>query len=224
MTTLHHLTVPEAFAGTIAALLLLVQLAMFRSVVLSELITLYAVQSLFVAFICLDVGLAAGAWDLIALAALTFVFKVIVLPIYMRSLTKGVSTRVEIPSRINVLLSLLIAVGLVGIGCLTAAQLPLKTGAFLPTADLATMLSVIFVGFLVAILRPNAFAQVIAFLTLENGVFFGAVTLAPGLPFVVGILVLFDVLVAVVVFAVLVRILVSLRSSAATAQLQELVG
>lgn len=221
---LHHLSVPEAVAGTIAALLLLTQLALFRSVVLSELITLYAVQSLFVACICLDVGLVAGAWDLIALAILTFLFKVIALPIYMRRLMNGVSTRVEIPSKINVLLSLLIAAALVGIGCLTASQLPLKTGAFLPIADLATMLSIVFIGFLVAILRPNAFAQVIAFLTLENGVFFGAVTLAPGLPFVVGILVLFDVLVAVVVFAVLVRILVAIRSSAATAQLQELIG
>jgi len=224
MTGLHQLTVPEAFAGTIAALLLLVQLALFRSVVLSELITLYAVQSLFVSAICLDVGLAGGELDLILLAALTFVFKVIVLPIYMRGLVRGVSTRVEIPSKVNVLLSLLIAAALVGIGCLTASQLPLKTGAFLPTADLATMLSIVFIGFLVAILRPNAFAQVIAFLTLENGVFFGAVTLAPGLPFVLGILILFDVLVAVVVFAVLVRILVALRSSAATTQLQELVG
>lgn len=222
--TPHHLTIHEAIAGTVAALLLLVQLALFRSVVLSELITLYAVQSLFVAGICLDVGIAGGAWDLIALAILTFAFKVVILPIYMRGLVRGVSTRVEIPSRINVLLSLLIAAALTGIGWLTAAQLPLKAGAFLPTADLATMLSIVFVGFLVAILRPNAFAQVIAFLTLENGVFFGAVTLAPGLPFVVGILVLFDVLVAVVVFAVLVRILVALRSSAATTQLQELIG
>ena len=221
---LHQLTVPEAVAGTIAAFLLLTQLALFRSVVLSELITLYAVQSLLVGCICLDVGLVAGTWDLIALAILTFVFKVIVLPIYMRSLMNGVSTRVEIPSKINVLLSLLIAAALVGIGCLTASQLPLKTGAFLPTADLATMMSIVFVGFLVAILRPNAFAQVIAFLTIENGVFFGAVTLAPGLPLVVGVLVLFDVLVAVVAFAVLVRILVALRSSAATTQLQELVG
>ena len=222
--TLHHLTVPEAFAGSIAASLLLVQLALFRSVVLSELITLYAVQSLFVSLICLDVGLTRGAWDLLALAALTFVFKVIFLPAYMRGLLRGVSSRVEIPNRINVMLSLLIAAGLVGVAFLTAAQLPLNAGAFLPNADVGTMLSIVFIGFLLAILRPNAVTQVIAFLTLENGVFFGAVTLAPGLPFVVGVLVLFDVLVAVVVFAVLVRVLVELRSSASTSHLEELVG
>jgi hydrogenase-4 membrane subunit HyfE len=50
------------------------------------------------------------------------------------------------------------------------------------------------------------------------------VTLAPGLPFIVGVLVLFDVLVAVVVFSVLVRVLVTLRATAATTELRELIG
>ena len=81
-----------------------------------------------------------------------------------------------------------------------------------------------FVGFLLAILRPNALAQVIAFLTLENGLFFGTVTLAPGLPFVVGVLLLIDVLAAVVVFAVLVRVMVMRRSSASVVTLSELRG
>jgi hydrogenase-4 component E len=102
--------------------------------------------------------------------------------------------------------------------------LPLRAGAFLPTADLATALAIVFVGFLVAILRPNALAQVVAFLTLENGLFFGTVTLAPGLPFVIGILLLIDVLVAVVVFAVLVRVLVSRHQTADISVFQRLRG
>ena len=54
--------------------------------------------------------------------------------------------------------------------------------------------------------------------------YFGTVTLAPGLPFVVGILLLIDVLIAVVVFAVLVRILVSQEASASVDVLQQLNG
>ncbi|MGH7756264.1 MAG: hypothetical protein ACREM8_08270, partial [Vulcanimicrobiaceae bacterium] len=88
----------------------------------------------------------------------------------------------------------------------------------------ATCLSIVFVGFLLAILRPNALAQIIGFLTLENGLFFGTVTLAPGLPFVIGILLLIDVFVAVVVFAVLVRALVDRQDSAATDAFQRLRG
>jgi len=221
---MHHLTLPEAIAGTISAALLLVQLALLRSLVLAELITLYAVQSLFVALISLAVGITEREWDLILLAALTFVAKVIVLPMVMRRLSRDISTRVEIPERINVTLSLILAAAIMGVAILTAGALPLKTGEYLPQADLATTLAIVFVGFLVAILRPNALAQVIAFLTIENGLYFGTVTLAPGLPFVVGILLLIDVLIAVVVFAVLVRVLVSQEASASVDVLQQLKG
>jgi hydrogenase-4 component E len=219
-----HLTVPEAFAGTIAMLLLLVQLSLFRSVVISEFIRVYAIQAWLVAAICLGVGITENAWDLMVLAMLTLVFKGLLLPRYMQSLAKGISARVELPARINVLLSLLIAGALIGISILTSVQLPLHQGAFLPRADLATALSMVFVGFLVAILRPNALAQVVAFLTLEDGLFFGTITLAPGLPFVIGILLLIDVLVAVVVFAVLVRALVGAQAAASVSVFERLKG
>ena len=222
--TLHQLTVPEAFAGTIAALLLLVQLTLFRSVVISEFIRVYAVQAWLVAAICLGVGITEGGLDLIVLAALTLLFKGIILPRYMQSLARGISARIELPARINVLLSLLIAGALIGISILTSVQLPLHQGAFLPKADLATALSMVFIGFLVAILRPNALAQVVAFLTLEDGLFFGTITLAPGLPFVIGILLLIDVLVAVVVFAVLVRALVERQAAASVTVFERLQG
>jgi hydrogenase-4 component E len=221
---LHELTLPEAIAGTIAVALLVVQLALLRSVVLAELITLYAVGSLFVALISLAVGISLGAWDLIALAVLTFLAKVLFLPAYMRRLSRRVSTRVEIPERINVTLSLVLAAALMGVAILTAAALPIQSGQFLPRADVATTLAIVFVGFLVAILRPNALAQLIAFLTLENGLYFGTITLAPGLPFVIGVLLLIDVLIAVVVFGVLVRVLVAQEATASINVLQQLNG
>ena len=222
--TLNHLTVPEAFAGTIAMLLLVVQLSLFRSVVIAEFVRVYAVQAWLVAAICFGVGFTEGSWELIVLAVLTLVFKGVLLPRYMQSLAKGISTRVELPARINIVLSLLIASALIGLSMLTSAQLPLHQGAFLPRADLATALAMVFTGFLLAILRPNALAQVIAFLTLENGLFFGTITLAPGLPFLIGILLLIDVLVAVVVFAVLVRALVGAKAAASVHVFETLRG
>jgi hydrogenase-4 component E len=82
----------------------------------------------------------------------------------------------------------------------------------------------VFIGFLVAILRPNALAQVVAFLTLEGGLFFGTITLAPGLPFVIGILLLIDVIVAVVVFGVLVRALIGAQAAASVSVFERLKG
>lgn len=221
---LHDLTVGQASAGTIAVLLIVVQLALFRTVVLAEMIRLYAIQSAFVAAISFAVGITMGEWDLLVLAVLTLAIKAIALPAYMQWLGRKVSSRVELPARVNVFLSLVIAAALIGLAILTAASLPLHTGAFLPTADLATALSIVFVGFLVAILRPNALAQVVAFLTIENGLFFGTITLAPGLPFVVGILLLIDVVIAVAVFAVLVRVLVARHETASVAVFESLRG
>jgi hydrogenase-4 component E len=221
---MHPLGVGDALAGTVAVSLLAVQLGLLRSVVLDELITIYAVQSFLVTVVCAAVAVIEGAWDLGVLAALTFAFKVVGLPIYMRSLTRGISSRVELPQRVNVALSLIIAAGLMGVAILTASGLPLRTGAFAPRADIAATLAIVFTGFLVAILRPNALAQVVAFLTLENGLFFGTVTLAPGIPFVIGVLLLIDVLVAVLVFAVLVRVLVAQRASASLHVFESLRG
>jgi hydrogenase-4 component E len=222
--TPHPLQPAEALAGTIVVGLILTQLAMFRSVILGELISLYALQSLLVAAICAIVGVQEHGWDLIALAALTLVFKVVLLPAYMRRIARSVATRIELPVRVNVTLSILIAAALTGLALLTAARLPLPAGALLPRADLAATLAIVFIGFLLAILRPNALAQVVAFLTLETGLFFGTVTLAPGLPFVVGVLLLIDVVAAVVVFAVLVRVIVARRNSASIHLLTELRG
>ena len=221
---LHQLSVGQALAGTVAVLLIVLQLGLFRTVVLSEMIRLYALQSALVAAICFTVGLSVGGWELIALAVLTFALKAIALPAYMQALARKVSSRVQLPARINVLLSLIIASALIGLAILTSARLPLHGGTFLPNADLATALSIVFVGFLVAILRPNALAQVVAFLTLENGLFFGTVTLAPGLPLVIGILLLIDVAVAVIVFAVLVRALVARHDTASVAVFESLRG
>ena len=221
---LHVLTVPQAIAGTTAVLLIVVQLSLFRTVVISEMIRIYGFQSALVAIVSLAVGIDLAAWDLIVLAALTLVIKALILPAYMQTLVKNVSNRVELPARVNVLLSLMIASALIGLAILAVARLPLHEGAFLPTADLAATLAIVLVGFLLAILRPNALAQAIAFLTLENGLFFGTVTLAPGLPLVIGILLLIDVAVAVAVFGVLVRFLVERHETVSISVFERLRG
>jgi hydrogenase-4 component E len=52
--------------------------------------------------------------------------------------------------------------------------------------------------------RRNALSQVLALLTLENGVFLAAICLTYGMPLIVEIGVFFDVLVAAMVLGILV--------------------
>ena len=58
-------------------------------------------------------------------------------------------------------------------------------------------IALVLVGFFFMITRQNLISQIVGLLVLENGVFFATVTLAPGLPFAIGFLLLFDVLTAV---------------------------
>jgi hydrogenase-4 component E len=69
---------------------------------------------------------------------------------------------------------------------------------------LAVAISVFLIGFFMMINRRKALTQVLALLTLENGVFLAAICLTYGMPLIVELGVFFDVLVAVLVLGILV--------------------
>jgi hydrogenase-4 component E len=69
---------------------------------------------------------------------------------------------------------------------------------------LAVAIALFLIGFFTIINRRKALAQVLALLSLENGLFLAAISLTYGMPLVVEIGVLFDVLVAVMVLGILV--------------------
>jgi len=113
--------------------------------------------------------------------------------------------------------------GLTGVAYAAGLGLPLS-GSLLPKSTFATGLAVLLIGFFFMITRLNTVSQLIGLLTVENGIFLATVAVAPGLPLLVGILILFDVLIAVLVFGVLVRLLAVRRSTITTKPLRELKG
>jgi hydrogenase-4 component E len=68
---------------------------------------------------------------------------------------------------------------------------------------LAVAISLFLIGFFTMINRRKALTQVLALLSLENGLFLAAISLTYGMPLIVEIGVLFDVLVAVLVLGIL---------------------
>jgi len=69
---------------------------------------------------------------------------------------------------------------------------------------LSVAISVFLIGFFMMINRRKALTQVLALLTLENGVFLAAICLTYGMPLIVEMGVFFDVLVAVMVLGILI--------------------
>lgn len=166
-----------------------------------------------------------GNPELYALAAITVVGKVILVPVIILRLTQGLDEHVEVkvPLAVKVPSSLLAAVVLTGVAYAAGLKLPLP-GPLLPQSTFSTGLAVVLIGFFFMITRLNTISQLIGLLTVENGIFLATVAVAPGLPLLVGILILFDVLIAVLVFGVLVRLLAVRRSTITTDPLRELKG
>jgi hydrogenase-4 component E len=75
----------------------------------------------------------------------------------------------------------------------------------LPTATLSVSLAIVLVAFVLVILRSDVVSQAVGFFSLENGVSIVSMAIAAGLPVVVEVSFLFDLLVAVVVFALIMR-------------------
>lgn len=219
------MAVLEAAGSLSAVFVILMQFGLLRSQAIHGQTSLYAFESFFVAAFSVVAGLATGNPDLFFLAAVTVVAKVVLVPVVVLRLTRGLDehVKVEVPLAVDVPSSLLSAVAFTGIAYAVSIRLPLD-GALLPQAAFATGLAVVLIGFFFMITRLNTVSQLIGLLTVENGIFLATVAVAPGLPLLVGILVLFDVLMAVLVFGVLVRLLAVRRSTVTTTPLKELKG
>ena len=65
-------------------------------------------------------------------------------------------------------------------------------------------MSLFLIGFYMMITRRKAIMQVLALLSLENGLFLAAISLTYGMPLIVELGIFFDLLVAVMVIGILV--------------------
>jgi hydrogenase-4 component E len=108
------------------------------------------------------------------------------------------------------------------VGVRIGAQMTLSQNIII--LALTVMLSMKMIGFLMLTLRYEAISQVMGLLVLENGIFLGSQILVPGMPLLLELVILFDLLVVVACFGVLVRYLLRDVGSTNTMQLRKLVG
>ena len=125
---------------------------------------------------------------------------------------------------IGVASSILLAIVLSALAFAVLRPVHIGSEASLPLSALPIAIAGVLVAFLLMILRPYAPSQVLGFLCLENAVSIGSLIIAPGLPIILALLLLFDVLVGVLVFVVLVQYLAVERTAVSTDQLNRLTG
>jgi len=97
-------------------------------------------------------------------------------------------------------------------------------GVTLPQAALSLAMAVVLVAFVLMIVRRDVVSQAVGFFSLENGVSLAALVIAAHMPLILEVAFLFDLLVAVIVFGVLIRVHHGLSESLSTAGLTRLRG
>jgi formate hydrogenlyase subunit 4 len=221
----QHLTVFGAVATITAVIVLLLELGMLRSQEVWEQLRLYALGSIFVAVLAIATAATGhGNDELYILAAVTIALKAVVFPLGIRFVLRRLEAEARVPSAIGVASGILLATVLCALSFVVLRPVHIGVEAALPLSALPVAVGGVLVAFLLMVLRPFAPSQLLGFLALENAVSVGSLVIAPGLPIILALLLLFDVLVGVLVFVVLVQYLAVERTAVRTDGLNRLTG
>jgi hydrogenase-4 component E len=187
----------------LAAGMLVIQLLMVVQGMLLTNIRLFALQSLMLAAIATIIAYYHSASHVYWVAGLTLVGKVIFLPRLLNRLVRRIQIHQEIEPLLNSTASMLLCGGLTLLGYIVAR--PFTSLERLGNNTLGIAITLLLTGFFLMFNRRKAITQVLALLTVENGVMLAAVALTTyGMPLVVELGIFFDVMVAVMVLGILV--------------------
>jgi hydrogenase-4 component E len=149
----------------------------------------------------LTVAWATGQHHLYWSAGITFVLKVVALPLILHRLIRRLNVKWDIETLINIPTMMLVGIVLV----VFAFNLALPISQFsqsIARATLGIALACVLMSFLMMITRSKAVPQVIGFLAMENGLFFAATSATYGMPMVVELGIALDVLVGMIILGV----------------------
>jgi hydrogenase-4 component E len=206
-----------------AAGMLVFQLLLVVQRMLLTNIRLFALQSLLLAGIAGIVAYVHIAPHVYIVAVLTFIGKVIFLPWLLDRQVRRIGITQEIEPLLNAPTSMLLCGGLTLLGYIVMR--PFTAMERLGNNTLGIAMTLVLTGFFLMFNRRKAITQVLALLTVENGVMLAAVALTTyGMPLVVELGIFFDVMVAVMVLGILVYRIRESFASMDTSKLNQLKG
>ena len=184
-----------------AAIMLLLGFAMLAQRRVLTLINLFMLQGLVLFASTVIVALSTQQNHLLWSAGLTLLLKVIALPYILHRLIRQLSVKWDIETLLNIPTTMLIGIALVVIAFNVAQPISQLSGTIM-RATIGIALACVLLAFLMMITRSKAVPQVIAFLAMENGLFFAATSATYGMPMVVELGIALDVMVGMVILGV----------------------
>jgi hydrogenase-4 component E len=226
MLAAHLSPLAASVFSLIAIASLLLAFVMLGSRWLRHYLFAFAAESWLIGILSASVGYYGNYPELYLIAMLTFLFRGCLLPYLIFRIIR----RMHVPREVHVILqassSLVIGALAVVFALAVASQIgaELGFGGTVVVLALTVMLSMKLLGFLMLTVRHEAISQILGLLVLENGIFLGAQILVPGMPLLIEIVILFDLLIAVACFGLLVQYLMTHVGSTSSLQLRRLVG
>ncbi len=217
----------QGAANVIAALMLLLEFGMLRQALVRDQVRLYAAQSALLSVLAVIIAADRNLPDLYALAGLSAALKVVAVPLVLRRLL-GVPVGQDAPGvagshTLSPASAVLACIGLAAYGFFSFGAFHITSPAA-PATALAIAGAMVFVAFGLMIVRRDVASQAVGFFSLENAISLAALVVAAGLPLILETALLFDLLVAVVVFGMLIRAHHARAESLSTADLTRLRG
>ncbi len=196
-----HIPFSLQLINLLAALLLLIAFAMLAQRRILSLINLFAWQGALLALSTSIVAWTTGQHHLYYSAGMTLLLKVLLLPWLLHRLIRKLNVRWDVETLLNIPTTMLFGISLVIFSFNLAAPISqLAEGVTRSLIGIA--LASVLLSLLMMLTRRKAVTQVVAFLSLENGLFFAATSATQGMPLVVELGIALDVLVATFIFGI----------------------
>ncbi|GAB4116875.1 MAG: hypothetical protein Fur0026_04580 [Sideroxydans sp.] len=195
-----HSYAPQ-LVNLLAALLLLIMFAMLTQRRILSMINLFAWQGLLLTLSTAIVAYSTHQHHLYYSAGLTLVLKVLLLPWLLHRLMRKLNVRWDVETLINIPTTMLVGLALVIFAFNLAAPIS-QMAEGITRGLIGIALAGVLLSLLMMLTRRKAVTQVVAFLALENSLFFAATSATHGMPLVVEFGIALDVLVASFIFGI----------------------
>lgn len=216
-------TIFEGTANTVAVLVLLAEFLMLRSALLRAQVRIYAAQSFLVSVLAGVVAFGRDVPELYVLAGASLLLKAVIVPVVILRLMRSAGTEIAGSGALGVASEVMVSIVVAAFGFFAVGSLNIHS-ASLPPTTLGLAFAVVLVAFVLMIVRRDVVSQAVGFFSLENGVSLASLVVAAGLPLILEVAFLFDLLVAVVVFGVLMRLNYRRANTFSTVDLNRLRG
>jgi hydrogenase-4 component E len=187
--------------NALAALLLLLAFALLAQRRIVNMVNLLALEGAVLCAATLLLAARTHRGHLYVSAALTLALKVVALPQLLRVMIRRLGVYWDSEPMLNISGTMLTGIVIV-VFAFGLAQPITALASTATRSAIGIAVAVVLLAFLTMITRRKAMSQVVGFLSMENGLFFGAMSASYGMPMIIELGVALDVLVAVLVLGV----------------------